>query len=221
MSIPRSGSPSVASSPSCRRSPSDCASAGSGARSSARISRIRLKHRIRREAERRLAEMHSTPTLREIYAPRVLFAIVIILAVLGALLVRSAGRAARRPVQRAIPHRTAVRSLDALATALGRYKVHTGEYPSTGQGLVALNKDLGVPGWDGPYLVQLFTDPWGREYVYEAPSAPDALPRLFSLGPDGQPGTPDDLFPGEEYFDVGTSWTNGWRHRWERLPEIP
>lgn len=180
-----------------------------------------MKRRIRQEAERRMAELHATPTLRELYAPRVLFAAVVVLFLVGGLLVGRAGRAARRPPPRVIPHRTAVRSLDTLAAALGRYKVHTGEYPSTAQGLPALNKDLGVPGWDGPYLVQLFDDPWGHDYVYEAPAAPGALPRLFSLGPDGQPGTPDDLFPGTNFYDVGTAWTNGWRHRWERLPSLP
>lgn len=186
----------------------------------ARARRLRAKRRIRREAEARRAELAATPTLREIYAPRVIFALVFLLALLGAILVRRADGSVRRRRERSIPHRTAIRSLDVLATALGRYRVHTGVFPSTEQGLAALNKDLGVPGWDGPYLVQLFDDPWGRDYVYEAPSADDALPRLFSLGPDGLPGTPDDLRPGTNFYDVGTAWTNGWLHRQQRLPRI-
>lgn len=186
----------------------------------ARARRLRAKRRIRREAEARRAELAATPTLREIYAPRVIFALVFLLALLGAILVRRADGSVRRRRERSIPHRTAVRSLDVLATALGRYKVHTGVFPSTEQGLAALNKDLGVPGWDGPYLVQLFDDPWSRDYVYEAPSADGALPRLFSLGPDGLPGTPDDLRPGTNFYEVGTAWTNGWLHRQQRLPQI-
>ena len=189
-------------------------------RQEARARRLRAKRRIKREAEARRAEMAATPTLREIYAPRVIFALVFVLAVLGAILVRRADGSARRRRERAIPHRTAIRSLDVLATALGRYKVHTGEYPTTEQGLAALNKDLGVSGWDGPYLVQLFDDPWGRDYVYEAPADEGALPRLFSLGPDGLAGTRDDLRPGTNFFDVGTAWTNGWLHRQQRLPQI-
>lgn len=186
-----------------------------------RARRIRLKRLIRQEAARRMAEIHTTPTLRELYAPRVIFAAVIVLFLVGGLLVGRVGRASRRPAPRAIPHLTAIRSLDALATALGRYRFHTGQYPTIEQGLAALNKDMGVAGWDGPYLVQIFDDPWDHDYVYEAPPEPGALPRLFSRGPDGISGTRDDLFPGAEFFDVGTAWTNNWRHRWERLPEIP
>ncbi|MBQ2335504.1 MAG: type II secretion system protein GspG, partial [Victivallales bacterium] len=77
-----------------------------------------------------------------------------------------------------------------------------------------------MAGEDGPYLVQLFDDPWGRDYVYEAPADEGALPRLFSLGPDGLAGTRDDLRPGTNFFDVGTAWTNGWLHRQQRLPQI-
>ena len=202
--------------------PSATPSPSRGRGPSSRAERIRLKRRIRLEAERRLAEIHTTPTLRFLHEPRAIVAIVVILAVTGALLAGRAGAVASRPDSpKRIPHLTAVRSLDALATALARYKFHTGAFPTTDQGLPALNKDLGVPGWDGPYLVQLFDDPWGNDYFYEAPASPDALPRLFSLGPDGLPGTPDDLFPGTNFFNAGTAWTNGWLHRQERLPAIP
>ena len=181
--------------------------------------RRRIKRQIRREAERRLADIHATPTLREIYAPRVIFAAMIMLTVIGGILISRVDRRARRDPDRPIPHRVAIHSLDALATALGRYRHHVGRFPSTEEGLVALNKDLGTPGWDGPYLVQLFDDPWGRPYVYERGT--NDLPRLLSCGPDGMAGTLDDLRPGASYFDPGTDWTNGWRHRWERLPSIP
>lgn len=185
-----------------------------------RARRIRAKHRIRREAERRLAGMHGTPTLREIYAPRVIFGAMILLAVIGAVLVRRTDAMVRRQPERRIPHLTAVKSLDVLAEALGRYRFHVGRYPTAGGGLASLNKDLGEPGWDGPYLVQLFDDPWGREYVYAPPEREDGLPTLFSMGPDGVAGTRDDLRPGTNYFNAGTAWTNSWRHRWERLPDI-
>jgi hypothetical protein len=33
------------------------------------------------------------------------------------------------------------------------------------------------------------TDPWGRPYQYD----PNAAPMVFSLGPDGLPGTADDV----------------------------
>lgn len=185
----------------------------------ARARRIRAKHRIRREAERRMAGLHQTPTMREIYAPRVIFGAMILLAVIGAVLVRRTDAIARRP-ERRIPHLTAVKSLDALAEALGRYMLHVGRYPTAEGGLASLNKDLGEEGWDGPYLVQLFDDPWGREYFYAPPESDGSLPTLFSLGPDGVAGTRDDLRPGTNFFNAGTAWTNGWRHRWERLPDL-
>lgn len=180
--------------------------------------RRKRKLQIRREAERRLAEMSATPTLREIYAPRVIFAAIFILAIIGGFLIGRVGRSVRDDSDRPIPHYTAIKSLDVLATALGRYRMHVGEFPSTEDGLAALNKDLGKAGWDGPYLVQLMEDPWGRLYRYERRDG--GLPRLFSCGPDGEPGTHDDLFPGDEFFDPGTDWTNGWKSKEQRLPEI-
>lgn len=192
-----------------------------GVDASDRARRIRAKRRIRQEARARLAELHATPTLRELYAPRAIIAAVILLTVLGGMLAGRAGVAHRRAAAKTIPHRTAIHSLDNLAVALGRYKFHTGDFPTADQGLAALNKDLGVVGWDGPYLVQLFDDPWGRDYFYEAPLDEGGLPDLRSLGPDGIYGTADDLRPGMEFYDVGTAWTNGWLHRQERLPVLP
>ncbi len=181
--------------------------------------RRRIKRQIRREAEMRLAGISATPTLREIYAPRVIFAAIFLLAVLGGFLIHRVDRRVRENPDRPIPHLVAVKSLDVLATALGRYRFHVGRFPSTEQGLRALNADPGEPGWDGPYLVQLMEDPWGRPYFYERGT--NDLPRLLSCGPDGVPGTHDDLRPGESFFDPGETWTNGWRHRWEKLPDIP
>lgn len=185
-----------------------------------RARRLRLKHRIRREAELRRAGMRDTPTLREIYAPKVIFGAIILLTVIGAFLIRRVESRFRHSPERRIPHLTAVKSLDALAVALGRYRFHVGRYPTAEQGLFALNNDFGEEGWNGPYLVQLFDDPWGHDYFYAPPAEPDGLPELFSCGPDGLPRTRDDLFPGTNYFNVGESWTNGWLRRQDRLPEI-
>lgn len=177
-----------------------------------------MKKQIRREAELRLAKMGSTPTLREIYAPKVIFGAIFVLAVIGGLLV---GKVSKRPPpeDRPIPHLTCVKSLDVLATALARYKHHVGSFPTTEQGLLALNMDFGTKGWMGPYLVQLNDDPWGRKYVYKAPISND-FPRLFSVGPDGMEGTRDDLYPGEEFFTPNMDWTNSWRAKEARLPRI-
>ena len=105
------------------------------------------------------------------------------------------------------------KSMDALVVALGRYKFHTGEYPSTAEGLNALAaKAFPKRGWDGPYINHVVNDPWGNEYVYE--TRPEGgHPVLYSKGPNGRAGDDDDVLPDQEMFEQpfrDTSWTNGW-----------
>lgn len=179
-----------------------------------RAKRKHLRDAIRRDAERRIAELHTVPTGKALFAPRVIFAIFIILGVIGAILV---GKTTRNVEDnRPIPHRTALKSLNALATAIGRYKFHVGAFPPTEQGLKALIEDYGTPGWRGPYIIQLMTDPWDTPYFYELSNG--SIVRLFTCGPDKTPGTPDDLYPDPDCFDPGTDWTNGWLDAKDRLP---
>jgi len=80
--------------------------------------------------------------------------------------------------------------LNAFGTALGAYKLATGTFPTTEQGLQALRvKPDNVPQWDGPYLPQdIPKDPWGYPYLYKFPGDHGDEPDLVSLGADGQPG---------------------------------
>src|SRR4051812_481258 len=57
--------------------------------------------------------------------------------------------------------------INNFMTALGAYKLDTGRFPTTEQGLQALRvKPQGVERWDGPYLPQdAPADPWGHAYV--------------------------------------------------------
>ncbi|HEY2012240.1 MAG TPA: type II secretion system major pseudopilin GspG, partial [Bryobacteraceae bacterium] len=57
-------------------------------------------------------------------------------------------------------------------TALGSYKLDTGMFPTTEQGLQALRvKPEGVNQWAGPYMPQdIPKDPWGHDYGYKYPS---------------------------------------------------
>ena len=66
-------------------------------------------------------------------------------------------------------------------------------YPLETQGLIALVKNLGLPGWNGPYLVGLRIpcDPWGTPYAYQVIKG---KPLVFSAGPDRMVGTRDDVF---------------------------
>ena len=47
-------------------------------------------------------------------------------------------------------------------------------------------------GWRGPYISEI-TDPWGREYQYTNIPNGYIAARIWSVGPDGSSGSPDDL----------------------------
>lgn len=64
-------------------------------------------------------------------------------------------------------------SIERLSSVLDLYKLDTGSYPSTDQGLASLNqRPSGVANWNGPYLRGEAgpADPWGHAYVYRSPS---------------------------------------------------
>ena len=181
-----------------------------------RARRKRARAAIRREAEARIADLHRVEQGRGLYAPKVIGAAIFILAVVGVVFVKRVGRAVED--DRPYPHYSAIRSLNNLATALGRYRFHVGSYPTAEQGLKALIEDPGEPGWLGPYIIQLKRDPWGTPYCYAL--RPDGSPDVFTAGPDLEPGTKDDLRPDPASYDPGTEWTNGWLKVGDRLPDI-
>jgi general secretion pathway protein G len=77
----------------------------------------------------------------------------------------------------------------ALEDALDQYRVDTGHYPTTEQGLAALmSPPSGEAKWQGPYLKKaLPNDPWGNTYQYRLPGEHGDYD-LLSLGKDGQAG---------------------------------
>lgn len=79
--------------------------------------------------------------------------------------------------------------LDALAKALGHYRLDMGRYPATQPGLAALMQPPPGDGrWAGPYLAKaLPPDPWGQPYQYRAPGRQGDF-ELWSWGRDGRPG---------------------------------
>lgn len=80
--------------------------------------------------------------------------------------------------------------INAYLTALGSYKLDTGTFPTTEQGLLALRAaPEGVTNWQGPYVTKEITpDPWGHPYIYKYPGEHGDEPDLISYGADGQPG---------------------------------
>ena len=81
-----------------------------------------------------------------------------------------------------------------IATALDLYELDNGAYPVTDEGLDALTiKPASAPNWNGPYIEHRPVDPWGREYVYLYPGNHGEGYDLYSLGPDGEEGSADDI----------------------------
>ena len=84
--------------------------------------------------------------------------------------------------------------LDAFDKALGTYRIDTGHYPTTEQGLKALvERPADEPKWSGPYLSKaLPQDPWAHSYTYVRPGAQGHDYDLVSYGKDGQRGGSGD-----------------------------
>lgn len=93
--------------------------------------------------------------------------------------------------------------LKQVAMALDLYNMDVGHYPTEDEGgLEALLKKPEVEGdtiarnWRGPYLKKMPKDAWGRHIDYEMVEDAEADSpqyKLWSLGPDRQSGTADDI----------------------------
>ncbi len=86
-----------------------------------------------------------------------------------------------------------------LASPLTSFRIDTGDYPTTAQGLQALvTKPQGVNRWRGPYYEsndgKLPMDPWQQPYEYRYPGTHNKSGYdLFSKGRDKTAGTEDDI----------------------------
>ena len=78
-----------------------------------------------------------------------------------------------------------------LGTVLDTFRLGVGRYPTTQEGLAALNqRPSGLDRWDGPYLKQkdVPQDPWHRPYYYRSPGEDGRPYDLYTYGADGAPG---------------------------------
>lgn len=84
--------------------------------------------------------------------------------------------------------------LDLLGSALDAYRLDSGSYPTTEQGLQSLRvqpQTDPVPAhWRGPYLrKEVPLDPWERPYVFVSPGTVNPWGYdLLTYGKDGKPG---------------------------------
>ena len=132
----------------------------------------------------------------------VLLVIVIILMLAGALVVFVL------PQQEGAEKNTTRLLLQQVDSALQTYRLNMGRYPTEEQGgLGALmtkptfeNERQGDK-WQGPYLKPgtRIEDAWGNSLKYELADTMDEVDanapkyKLYSVGPDGQPDTTDDI----------------------------
>tara|TARA_R110002050_G_scaffold185418_2_gene319444 strand:- start:6656 stop:7087 length:432 start_codon:yes stop_codon:yes gene_type:complete len=91
----------------------------------------------------------------------------------------------------------AVSDIVALENALDMYKLDNSIYPTTEQGLDALvQKPSSSPEprnfREGGYVKRLPQDPWRNDYLLLSPGENGKID-IFSAGPDGQPGSEDDI----------------------------
>ena len=89
---------------------------------------------------------------------------------------------------------TARGQLDSFDKALQAYRIDTGRFPSTAQGLKALVvQPADEPRWRGPYLRDdIPLDPWGSAYQYRCPGTAAKDYDLLSHGRDAAPGGAGD-----------------------------
>ncbi|HHT8997096.1 type II secretion system major pseudopilin GspG [Burkholderia cenocepacia] len=79
--------------------------------------------------------------------------------------------------------------LASFEKALDAFRLDTGRYPTTEEGLNALIvQPATLANWNGPYLKrEVPPDPWGRPYQYRAPG-PKGEFEVKTLGKSGTPG---------------------------------
>ncbi len=110
--------------------------------------------------------------------------VVVILGILAAVVVpRIMGRPDDARIVRA------TQDVAAIVSALNMYRLDTGVYPSSDQGLGALvEKPLEAEGWRaGGYLDDVPLDPWNRKYHYLNPGEHGDID-VWSDGADGKRG---------------------------------
>ena len=127
---------------------------------------------------RRLAQQGMT--LIEILVVLVLIAIV--MGIVGGNFIGQGEEAKRK---------AAAIEIGQIGQALDLYKLETGRYPNSQEGLQALiSAPTGVANWNGPYWKKgtLPKDPWQNDYKYASPGAGGAPYEISSLGADGRDG---------------------------------
>jgi len=119
-----------------------------------------------------------------------LLLVLVILAILTSVVaVRMVGTTQKAKIT------AAQQTVGALKLSLGMFEKDNARFPTEAEGLDALWHNPGnLPDWKGPYVDKILPDPWGNPYQYQIPGKDGIDFDVFSKGPDGQEGTPDDVY---------------------------
>jgi general secretion pathway protein G len=87
--------------------------------------------------------------------------------------------------------------IQQLEDAMNMYKLKNKKYPTTEQGLEALVTKTTIDPVprrfpEGGFISKLPEDPWGNPYQLVSPGEMGKID-IFSMGPDGEVGTDDDI----------------------------
>ena len=87
--------------------------------------------------------------------------------------------------------------ISQLKSALDRYYLDAGSYPTTEQGLAALiaapSAGNDPPDWAGPYIEKIPPDPWGHQYFYQSDGNQYLLKSFGADGVEGGEGKNADI----------------------------
>ncbi len=122
----------------------------------------------------------------------IMLVVVIIGVLMGIVAVRYSGQQEKARVN------STLAEIRNYGTALNLFELDNGFFPTTEQGLKALETKPSTPpepkNWKRYLDSPVRNDPWGNAYIYKRPGdqRPDAYD-LSSHGPDGEEGTEDDV----------------------------
>jgi len=118
--------------------------------------------------------------------------VLVILVILASLAVSTYSGVQNRALRDAAKSKVGL-----IAGQVDTYQLHMRKYPGTLQDLIDRPSDAAAAeNWSGPYLKEsgALRDPWNNDFKFATPGKhnPNSYD-IWSVGPDGQDGTDDDI----------------------------
>jgi len=131
-----------------------------------------------------------------------LIEVLLVLLILGML--ATVGIVAYSSTREGAKKDTANLLVKQVESAMERFNIDLSRYPAEDEGIKALvekpqfSDDKLAEKWRGPYLKEDPLDPWNNPIKYSlvddtSSGTTRKVPHIWSMGPDGQDGTDDDI----------------------------